>query len=111
MKVTITIDDDNGRKAKLEIDESDKLTSLVIIQNVFNLFGIKTDILEMTKMFNKIGKAYSQFFSEVNPIEPNTTINEKIDKEKVKEQLIEGFTKDKDAIKATYQEVDDQPEF
>jgi len=111
MKVKISIEHNDGRKAEICIDESDKLTNLVIIQNVFNLFGISADILEMTKTFNNIGKAYTQFFNEVMPIEPNSEIRDELDKNKIKKQLIEGLTKDKEIIEVTYKDINDQPEF
>ena len=110
MKVKISIDDENGRKAEIEINEADNLSKLIIIQNVFNLFGIDTDILEMTKTFNKIGKAYSEFFNQVDPIEPS---KEELERKSnlIKQQMLDGLTLNKEELVNTYQVTDDQPEF
>lgn len=108
MKVKISIED-NGRKADIEIDESDNLTKLVIIQNVFNLFGIDTDVLEMSSTFNKIGKAYSSFFNEVKPIEANRDAVE-TKSEQIRNEMTKGLTLEKDELESTYKATDDQPE-
>lgn len=49
LTVKINIKDNNGTEAGLEINETDNLSKLVIIQNVFHLFGIEKDILDQTK--------------------------------------------------------------
>jgi hypothetical protein len=110
IKVKIQVED-NGRKAEVEIDESDKLTNLVIIQQVFTLFGINTDVLEMTKTYNSIGKAYASFFNQVEPIEPSKDSLPPPDKNEIKEKLIQGLTESKEELETTYKETSDQPEF
>lgn len=117
LNVKISIDDNKGKKVEVEISEADNLSKLVIIQNVFNLFGISTDVMEMTKMYNKAGKAYSDFFNQVNPIEVTEkkagTLDTKVDPELIKQQLTEGLTTNKDELEATYKEKNDNnvPEF
>ena len=108
LSVKINIKDDKGKEAEIEIKETDELSKLVIIQNVFNLFGIERDIFEQVKEFEKIGKAYSSFFEKMNQTEQET--EEKIvhkDKE-IKEQLIAGY-EDTEEIKEVYEAVDDTP--
>lgn len=109
LNVKISIEE-NGKKAEICLSEADNLSKLVIIQNVFNLFGIDTDVLEMTKMFNNVGKAYSDFFNQVNPIE--TTKDEiETKSEDIRNQLIEGLTIHKDELEETYHATTDQPDF
>lgn len=108
MKVKITIDDGNGKKAELEINNADKTTQSVLIHNVFELFGINTDFTEREQKMSKIEKAYSQFFDEVNPIE---TEKETKDTEEIKEQMIKGFENNVEELAATYKEQNDQPDF
>ncbi|GAA4878944.1 hypothetical protein GCM10023310_68800 [Paenibacillus vulneris] len=102
LKVKISIEDDSGKKAELEISEADNLNKLVIIQNVFNLFGIDTDVLDMVSTFNKAGKAYSTFFNEVKPIEDLELKKDQINKNEIKEKLIKGFTENKEELESTY---------
>ncbi|MFC8685950.1 hypothetical protein [Brevibacillus porteri] len=45
LTVKINIKDDKGKEAELELKETDNLAKLVIIQNVFNLFGIEKTFL------------------------------------------------------------------
>jgi len=69
------------------------LSKLVIIQNVFHLFGIEKDILDQTKEFEKIGKAYSQFFEKVNPLEVSAEVDEAAQKsDDIKNKMIEGLS-------------------
>ncbi|WPS89904.1 hypothetical protein SMD22_13520 [Brevibacillus halotolerans] len=63
--VKISIKDDKGKEAGIELQENDYLAKLVIIQNVFNLFGVDKDILKTVNEFEKIGKAYSNFFENM----------------------------------------------
>ncbi|MCR8978496.1 hypothetical protein [Brevibacillus laterosporus] len=63
--VKISIKDDKGKEAGIELQENDYLAKLVIIQNVFNLFGVDKDILKTVNEFEKIGKAYSNFFDNM----------------------------------------------
>lgn len=115
LNVKITIDDGKGKKAEIEINEADTLNKLVVIDNVFKLFGIDTDILSMVEDYNKIGKMYSSFFNQVEPIEIDAL--EKIDKNKneIKEQLHNSFEdaykNNKEEIETTYLERNDAPEF
>lgn len=111
LKVKITIED-NDKHAEIELSETDNLSKLVIIQNVFNLFGISTDVLEMVSTFNKAGEAYNSFFEQVKSIEP--TINSKdleSKSEQIKKQMIEGLTANKIELENTYKKTDDQPDF
>lgn len=112
LNVKISIDDGNGKKAEVEINEADSETKILIIQKVFNLFGVDTDVIEMTKTYQKVGDAYSTFFSQVNPIE-EVSDNELPLKHKddIKKELTEGLTEHKEELESTYKEVKDQPEF
>lgn len=69
LNIKISISDDNGKTAEVEITEADDLTKLVIIQNVFNLFGANVDLIDMAKTYSEIGKIYSNFFNKVETIE------------------------------------------
>jgi hypothetical protein len=111
LNVKISIDDGKGKKAEIEISEADNLSKLVIIKNVFELFGVDSDIMEMASTYSKIGEAYSDFFSVVEPIE--TEALEKIDKNKneIREQFEKAYEDNKEELETTYKEVDDQPEF
>ncbi|MBU7315956.1 hypothetical protein [Paenibacillus oleatilyticus] len=111
LKVKISIDDGAGKKADIEINETDNLSKLVIIQNVFQLFGIDSDIMEMAKNYQRIGEAYSAFFNQIEPIEPTTINKIESDMNEIKEKLIQGFTENKEELETTYKETDDQPEF
>lgn len=104
-------DEKSGKRAEIHLRESNNLEKLIIIQNVFRLFGIDTDVIDMAKTYNEIGKAYEAFFKEVNPIEP--TPSEKIDskKEIIKNQLIKGLITEREILDDTYKSVDDQPEY
>ena len=110
LTVKINIKDDKGKEAEIEIKETDELSKLVIIQNVFNLFGIERDIFEQVKEFEKIGRAYSSFFEKMNNTEQiaeETIVHN--DKE-IKEQMIEGLQQ-AEVLKEVYEAVDDQPEW
>ncbi|MGG1444958.1 hypothetical protein ABE354_23490 [Brevibacillus laterosporus] len=88
--VKISIKDDKGKEAELELQETDSLSKLVIVQNVFNIFGVDKDILKTVKEFEKIGKAYSHFFDNMKQEEEQAE-EKQIDKEEVREQMIKGF--------------------
>lgn len=106
--IKISIDDGKGKKANLEISEADNLAKLVIIQNVFSLFGIEKDLIDQVKTFDNAAKAYSQFFKETTPVEPDwNEDNKTID---IKQNLIESYESNKDELETTYKEVNDQPE-
>lgn len=60
---------DNVKKTELELDGTDELNRITIIHNVFEVFGVNKDILEITETYQKIGKAYKSFFDKVEPIE------------------------------------------
>ncbi|TPG68645.1 hypothetical protein EEL31_09000 [Brevibacillus laterosporus] len=90
LTVKISIKDDKGKETEIELQETDNLAKLVIVQNVFNLFGIDKDILETVNEFEKIGKAYSHFFDNMKQEEEK--IEEKqINNEGIREQMIKGF--------------------
>lgn len=110
LTVKISIKDNKGKEAELELKEADNLSKLVIIQNVFNLFGIDKDIFEMVQTFEQVGKAYSSFFENICSIE-NVTKEEIVHKsEKIKQSLIEGL-QNTEELKEVYQTTDDQPEW
>ncbi|MEC0209715.1 hypothetical protein P4H70_12315 [Paenibacillus ehimensis] len=110
LKVRISIDDGAGKKAEIELNEADNLSKLVIIQNVFQLFGIDSDIMEMAKNYQRIGEAYSAFFNQIEPIEPTKINKIELDKNEIKDKLIQGFTENKEELECTYKEINDQPE-
>lgn len=110
LNVKISIDDGKGKKAEIELNEADNLAKLVIIQNVFNLFGIEKDLIDQVKTFDKAAQAYSQFFNETNPIEPEWT-EDRIESIDIKQKLIESYEENKDELDVTYKEINDQAEF
>ncbi|MGM1044718.1 MAG: hypothetical protein ACQEXX_01090 [Bacillota bacterium] len=106
LNVKISIDNGNGKKAEIELSDSDNISKLMIIQNVFNLFGVNSDMLEMTKTYDQIGKAYKSFFNEVDPVEPNTTSKEV--NNDIKEDLIKSYTENNEILGNVYKEKDEQ---
>jgi hypothetical protein len=110
LTVKINIKDDKGKEVELELKEADNLSKLVIIQNVFNLFGINKDIFEIVKTFEQAGKAYSSFFEKVKPIENVTTEEIVHNTEEIKQSLIEGL-QNTEELKEVYQAIEDQPEW
>lgn len=110
LTVRINIKDDKGKEAEIEIKETDNLSKLVIVQNVFNLFGIDKDIMEQTREFEKIGKAYSVFFEKMEKMEDKVEELIVHNSEEIKEKMIEGF-QDTEELKQVYETVEDQPEF
>ncbi|GED72591.1 hypothetical protein BRE01_62930 [Brevibacillus reuszeri] len=111
LTVKLSIKDNQGKEAELEIKETDNLSKLVIIQNVFNLFGIEKDILDQTREFEKIGKAYSQFFEKVESLEVSAEVNEIVHKsDDIKNKMIEGFS-NAEELKQVYRATEDVPEF
>lgn len=109
LNIKISIDDGKGKTAEISLSESDNLAKLVIIQNVFKLFGIENDLIDQVKTFDKAAQAYSQFFNETNPIEPEWT-ESKVEPVDIKQKLIESYEENKDELDATYKETKDQPE-
>ncbi|QOT00428.1 hypothetical protein JNUCC42_06910 [Brevibacterium sp. JNUCC-42] len=96
LAVKITIKNDKGKEVEIELQETDNMAKLVIVQNVFNLFGVDKDILETVNEFERIGKAYSHFFDNMKQEEDQT--EEKQIKEKsvhkndeIREQMLKGF--------------------
>lgn len=110
LTVKINIKDDKGKEAEIEIKETDNLAKLVIIQNVFNLFGIEKDILEQTREFEKIGKAYSAFFDKIEQLEEKAEEAIVHNSEEIKEKMIEGL-QETEELKEVYKAIDDQPEW
>jgi hypothetical protein len=111
LNVKITIDDGKGKKAELELNEDEQLPKLVIIQNVFKLFGIDNDLLDQIKTFDNASKAYSSFFSETIPVEPEW-IKEKATDTDIRQKLIESYEQNRIELQNTYKETkDQQPEF
>jgi hypothetical protein len=110
LTVKLSIDDGKGKKANLEITEANDLNKLIIIQNVFNLFGVGTDVMEMTNDYRKFGAGYSKFFNQVDPIEPNKDNLKTID---IEQQLTESYENNKDELESTYKETNDDnvPEY
>lgn len=90
LNIKISLSDDNGKQAEIEISEADDLTKLVIIQNVFNLFGADLDLIDMAKTYSEIGKVYSNFFNKIEPIEQMLPSIEEI---KLKREEIESSYK------------------
>ncbi|ALS22092.1 hypothetical protein [Paenibacillus naphthalenovorans] len=111
LNVKISINDGKGKEAEIEINEADSLSKLVIIDKVFRLFGIESDVFEMVDTYSKIGDAYSNFFNEVKPIEPQRIDKTEIEKNEIKEQLIKGLTENKEELESTYKETNDQPDY
>lgn len=108
LSVKISIKD-GDRQAELEITEADNLSKLVIIQNVFNLFGIDKDIFETVSTMEKIGRVYSDFFDSVNPIENVKKEAVEVKSEEIREKMIEGL-KQPELIEV-YKTTSDQPEW
>lgn len=108
LKIKIVIENDSGLKSELTISETDNLTKLVIIQNVFNLFGVDNDILSTVETFRKTGEAYASFFSQVDPIEPKVI---EVKSDEIKDKMIQGLAVHKDELDETYKNKSDQPSY
>jgi hypothetical protein len=81
---------DGDKRADLEISDADNISKLMIIQNVFQLFGISTDILEVSKTYSKIEDLYKGFFDEIKSEEPEYKVDKNIEKlEDIKEVMTE----------------------
>jgi hypothetical protein len=81
---------DGDKQANLEISDADNISKLMIIQNVFQLFGISTDILEVSKTYSKIEDLYKGFFNEMKSEEPECEPHKDIEKlEDIKEVMTE----------------------
>lgn len=104
LNIKITISDDTGKKAEVEISEADNLTKLVIMQNVFNLFGADLDLVDMAKTYSEIGEAYSAFFNQLEPVEKNLPTLHK-DATEIRQEMEQSY-KDTD-IKINNNEYED----
>jgi hypothetical protein len=108
LNVTITIDD-GIKKSELILTETDNLTKLIVIQQVFSLFGANQEALDMISTYEKIGAAYNSFFNNTNPIENHSKQpNVDIDPDDIKEQMENGFRENLDELNKTYTNVDDE---
>lgn len=110
LTVKINIKDDKGKEAEIEIKETDNLSKLVIVQNVFNIFGIDKDIFEQVKEFEKIGRVYSSFFNSMNQDEK--TREKAHNSEEIREKMIKGFQEIDEPNGGNTEEnevIDDQP--
>lgn len=116
MKVKIQIDDGNGKKAELELENVDQTNQAVIIQSVFELFKIDTDFLKRAQKMSEIEKVYSRFMSELDPIEPPPTSTVRLNddkerKEEIKQQMEQGLKENKETMDEAYKNQNDQPEY
>ncbi|MFB0830534.1 hypothetical protein [Brevibacillus laterosporus] len=112
LTVKITIKDDKGKEAEIELQETDNLAKLVIVQNVFNLFGVDKDILDTVNEFEKIGKAYSHFFDNMKQEEEQLeekNMREKriVNNEQIREQMIKSFQEIEETKEAEAKPVDE----
>jgi len=112
LEVKISIDDGKGKKADITLKEADNLAKLIIIQQVFNLFGVDSDIVDMTNTYKKIGAAYSSFFETVDNIENNSNSKQTIDPAEIQEDFTIAIQESKDELSNTYNSVNDnQPDY
>lgn len=112
LEVKISIDDGQGKKADITLKETDNLSKLVIIQQVFDLFGVDNDVIEMTNTYKKIGAAYSSFFESVENIESNKKRNNKSDPVVIKEVLTNSLQQSEKELNTTYTaKTDNQPDY
>lgn len=103
LKVKITLED-NGKKAELEIEEVDNLSKLVIIQSVFNLFGVDANVVEMTSTYQKIGEAYKNFFESVSPVENRNIIDVETNTNEIRDELTNGLIQQHEEENAVHKE-------
>lgn len=68
MRIYLAID---NKELDIELDGSTQLETLSIIASVFQLMGVQDSLSEMVDDYIKIGKAYRQFYSQVDNIEPS----------------------------------------
>jgi len=112
LEVKISINDGKGKKAEIELKEADNLSKLVIIQQVFNLFGVDNDVIEMTDTYNKIGAAYNSFFESVSSVEPIKKRESTVDPIEIKQQLTQSLQESEHELIIAYtSETDNQPEY
>lgn len=89
IKMKITKDD---TITELEINNPDEAVKVLLIQNVFNLYGGNVDMGIVLDMIGKIGRSYSQFYDHMNKtkeMENEKKIESK--SEEIKTQMIEGY--------------------
>lgn len=116
LTVRISIKDDKGKEAEIELKETDKLSKLVIVQNVFNLFGIEKDIFEQVKEFERIGKAYSSFFEKMSREDEREQLQKEdteltVSTEHIREEMIDGYQRSSTELKETYETNEEVPEW
>lgn len=79
---------------ELEINNPDEAIKVLLIQNVFNLYGGNVDMGIVLDMIGKIGRSYSQFYDHMNKTKEMENENEKkleSKSEEIKTQMIEGY--------------------
>ncbi|RXZ77929.1 hypothetical protein EBB07_28115 [Paenibacillaceae bacterium] len=108
VKIQIT-DVSKGLNSEIELSEADNLSKLVIIQNVFKLFGVDNNIMDTVNTFNNAGKAYKSFFEKVKPIEPIEPVVK--DNKIIATDLKESLIKNHESLKNTYKSKDDSPDY
>lgn len=110
LHVKLSIDNGHGKKAELEIKEADQIQKIMIIQNVFDLFGIDTDVIEMARVYNQVGQAYKSFFDPIEPIQVESIEVPSEPRNDIREQLIDGYQTDEPQTDdvPTYQAADEQ---
>src|SRR5690625_4562827 len=68
MRINLTIDNND---LDIELNESTEIERLSIIASVFQLMGVQNSLSEIVDDYIKIGKAYKQFYSQIDNIEPS----------------------------------------
>lgn len=68
MKVSLTVGEVS---MKLDLQEVSELEKLVILNNVFKMMGVKDELSELVGDYIKIGKAYREFYSGIENVEPS----------------------------------------
>lgn len=81
---------------ELEINNPDEAVKVLLIQNVFNLYGGNVDMSEVLSLISRIGKSYEHFYKHMKSLEEPVTVIEKesnleAKSKEIKTQMIDGY--------------------
>lgn len=93
IKLKITKED---TVTELEINNPDEAVKVLLIQNVFNLYGSEVSLDEILNLVSKIGKSYKSFYEEMEQVhkseEKQIIETKEADTQSIREKMINGLT-------------------
>jgi hypothetical protein len=110
LKISLKIEDKNSLRTELVIENPDDALKVLLIQNVFNLFGSNVDLSSILELLNKTGLAYKNLFEKLE--QENSDISDnKLDIKEIRNQMIEGLLQQEDQIEANnFKDIDIDPD-